>query len=56
MEISAYTFGGGHEVLEIPADHLNGFGANSWPETVGQGVALLEYMDDLDRESEDRMR
>ncbi len=53
---SPYTFGGGHEVLEIPADHLNGFGANFWPETVGQGVALLEHMDDLDRESEDRIR
>jgi hypothetical protein len=41
------TFGWGHEVPEIPADHLNGFGSNFWPETVGQGIAMIEHMRDV---------
>ena len=43
---SPRTFGGGHEVFEVPADQINGFGSNFWPETVGQAVAMLLLMAD----------
>jgi hypothetical protein len=43
---SPQTFGGGHEVFEVPADQINGFGSNFWPETVGQAVAMLLLMGD----------
>jgi hypothetical protein len=43
------TFGGGDESMQIPWDNMNGFGSNFWPETVGQGVAIMEYMGDLNR-------
>ena len=43
---SSRTFGGGHEVFEVPADQINGFGSNFWPETVGQAVAMLLLMAD----------
>ena len=43
---SPRTFGGSHEVFEVPADQLNGFGSNFWPETVGQAVAMLLLMAD----------
>ncbi len=45
---SPKTFGGGHEAFEWPADQLNGFGANFWPETVGQAVAMLLLLNDDD--------
>lgn len=37
------TFGGSDESFQVGSDNLNGFGANFWGETVGQGIALLEY-------------
>ena len=43
---SPQTFGGGHEVFEVPADQLNGFGSNFWPETVGQAIAMMELLSD----------
>ena len=49
---SAVTFGGGNEGLEMPADHLPGFGSSKLSDTVGQGVAIMEYMNDLDRMAE----
>jgi hypothetical protein len=45
---SAVTFGGGDESSQIPTDEMNGFGSNFWPETVGQGIAIMEYLNDLD--------
>ena len=36
--------GGGDEGTNIPCDVINGFGANFWPETTGQGIAVLEMM------------
>ncbi len=45
---SPKTFGGGHEGMHIPLDNMNGFGANFWPETVGQGVAAIKIMNDDD--------
>jgi len=38
------AFGGGDEGTNIPCDVINGFGANFWPETTGQGIAVLEMM------------
>jgi hypothetical protein len=43
---SPRSFGGGHEVFEVPADQINGFGGNFWPEVVGQAIALLETMEE----------
>jgi hypothetical protein len=43
---SPKTFGGGHEVFEVPADQLNGFGSNFWPETVGQAIAMMLLMEE----------
>ena len=40
---SLRTFGGSDESFQVGSDNLNGFGSNFWSETVGQGVALLEY-------------
>jgi hypothetical protein len=40
---SMRTFGGSDESFQVGSDNLNGFGANFWSETVGQGIALLEY-------------
>ena len=42
------TFGGSDESFQVGSDNLNGFGANFWSETVGQGIALLEYVAALD--------
>ena len=33
-------------MFEVPADQINGFGSNFWPETVGQAVAMLLLMAD----------
>eukprot|EP01062_Namystynia_karyoxenos_P068987 TRINITY_DN6416_c0_g1_i1.p1 TRINITY_DN6416_c0_g1~~TRINITY_DN6416_c0_g1_i1.p1 ORF type:complete len:773 (+),score=231.72 TRINITY_DN6416_c0_g1_i1:99-2321(+) len=41
-------FGGGHEVINLRVDALNGFGSNFWGETVGQGVAILDYLNSRD--------
>ena len=41
---SMKTFGGSHEVFQVTRDNLNGFGSNFWGETVGQGIAVLEYL------------
>ncbi|MGA9062582.1 MAG: hypothetical protein WB341_13060 [Terracidiphilus sp.] len=46
---SARTFGNGNEGLEMPADHMPGWGEGDLSDTVGQGVAIIEYMNDLDR-------
>jgi hypothetical protein len=46
--VSMKTFGGSDESFQVGNDNLNGFGANFWSETVGQGVALLEYLSALE--------
>ncbi len=43
---SPIALGGGHEVFEVPVDHINGFGSNFRPETIGQAVAVMLLMDD----------
>ena len=46
---SMRTFGGSDESFQVGNDNLNGFGANFWSETVGQGIALLEYLAALEQ-------
>ena len=46
---SLKTFGGSDESFQVGSDNLNGFGSNFWGETVGQGVALLEFYASLSK-------
>ena len=46
---SLKTFGGSDESFQVGSDNLNGFGSNFWGETVGQGVALLEFYEALSK-------
>ena len=49
-EADAKMFGGANEGFSAPIDAPNGYGANFYGESIGEGLAVLEYREDLDRE------